>query len=162
MQLTAQQRGVCWSCSCVFCMQTCRETHHTEYPVQLVMMERVAGLDVLLATVEDGLRRQQLSKDATNCPNVWCKHTHRVYNPYCLDYNFQSDYLNKYSCLEKKDKLLYRSQFSLASISKYNLLKRKPQIWTTRWFSFCQQGEVESRLTTSDCKRRPWSWLQQC
>lgn len=37
-------------------VQTCRETHDTKYPVQLVVMEGVTGLDVFLATVKDGLR----------------------------------------------------------------------------------------------------------
>lgn len=37
------------------------------------MMVRVTGLDILLATVEYGLRRQQLRKNAANRPDV-CKH----------------------------------------------------------------------------------------
>lgn len=32
--------------------RTCRETHDTEDPVKLIVMERVAGFDVLLTTVE--------------------------------------------------------------------------------------------------------------
>lgn len=48
----------------------CWEAHDTEYPVQLVVVEGVTGLNVLLATVEDGLGRQQLRKDAANRPNV--------------------------------------------------------------------------------------------
>lgn len=34
---------------------TCWEAHDAEYPVQLVVVEGVAGFDVLLAAVEDGL-----------------------------------------------------------------------------------------------------------
>jgi hypothetical protein len=57
-------------CVYVCAGQTCWEAHDTEYPVQLVMVEGVTGLNVLLATVEDGLGRQQLRKDAANRPNV--------------------------------------------------------------------------------------------
>lgn len=39
-------------------------------PVQLVVVVRVAGLDVLLPAVEDWLGGQQLSKDAANGPDV--------------------------------------------------------------------------------------------
>lgn len=38
-------------------------------------MEGVTCLDVLLATVKDGLRRQQLRKDAADRPDVWCTQT---------------------------------------------------------------------------------------
>ena len=31
------------------------ESHHTEYPVELVMVVWIAGLDILLTTVEDRL-----------------------------------------------------------------------------------------------------------
>lgn len=34
------------------------------------MVVRVTGLDIFLATVEYGLRRQQLCKDAANRPDV--------------------------------------------------------------------------------------------
>ena len=39
-------------------------------PVQLVMMVGVAGLDVLLTAVEDGLAGQKLGKDTTDGPDV--------------------------------------------------------------------------------------------
>lgn len=52
---------------------TSREAHDVKDAVQLVMMVRVTGLDILLATVEYGLRRQQLCKDAANRPDVWQK-----------------------------------------------------------------------------------------
>ena len=54
----------------VFPVLLLRETHHVEYPVQLVVMVRVAGLDVLLTAVEDGLTGQQLSKDASYSPDI--------------------------------------------------------------------------------------------
>lgn len=37
------------------------------------MVVRVTGFDIFLATVEYGLRRQQLCKDAANRPDVWKK-----------------------------------------------------------------------------------------
>ena len=49
---------------------TGREAHDVEDAVQLVVVVRVAGLDVLLPTVEDGLGRQELSKDAADGPDV--------------------------------------------------------------------------------------------
>ncbi len=49
-----------------------REAHDGEDPVQLVVVVRVARLDVLLTTVEYGFRRQQLGEDAADRPNV-CK-----------------------------------------------------------------------------------------
>lgn len=49
------------------------EAHDVKDAVQLVMVVRVTGLDVLLATVEYGLRRQQLCEDAANRPDVWWK-----------------------------------------------------------------------------------------
>jgi hypothetical protein len=39
-------------------------------PVQLVVMVGVAGLDVLLPAVEDGLACEQLGEDAADGPNV--------------------------------------------------------------------------------------------
>lgn len=58
---------------------TCGEAHDAEDAVQLVVVEGVAGLDVLLAAVEDGLRGQKLGEDAADGPDVWSgptKHTH--------------------------------------------------------------------------------------
>lgn len=49
---------------------TSREAHDIKDAIQLIMMVWVTGLDVLLATVEYGLRRQQLCKDAANSPDV--------------------------------------------------------------------------------------------
>lgn len=49
---------------------TCREAHDIKDAVQLVVVVRVTGLDIFLATVEYGLRRQQLCKDAANRPDV--------------------------------------------------------------------------------------------
>lgn len=49
---------------------TSGEAHDVKDAVQLVMVVRVTGFDVLLATVENGLRRQQLCKDAANRPDV--------------------------------------------------------------------------------------------
>ena len=49
---------------------TSGEAHDVEDAVQLVVVVGVTGLDVLLATVEDGLRCQQLGKDAANSPDV--------------------------------------------------------------------------------------------
>lgn len=39
------------------------------------MVVRVTGLDIFLSTVEYGLRRQQLCKDAANRPDVWKKNS---------------------------------------------------------------------------------------
>ena len=39
-------------------------------PVELIVVVRVACLDVLLTTVKDGFGRQELSKDATDGPNI--------------------------------------------------------------------------------------------
>nr|CAD7406861.1 unnamed protein product [Timema poppensis] len=47
-----------------------REAHHIEYPVQLVVMVRIAGFDVLLTTVEDWFRGQQLSKYTAYSPDI--------------------------------------------------------------------------------------------
>lgn len=41
-------------------------------PVQLVVVVRIGGFDVLLSAVENGLGRQQLGKYAADGPNV-CK-----------------------------------------------------------------------------------------
>lgn len=49
---------------------TSREAHDVKDAVQLVVVVRVTGLDVLLATVEYGLGRQQLREDAANRPDV--------------------------------------------------------------------------------------------
>lgn len=49
---------------------TSREAHDVEDAVQLVVVVRVAGLDVLLSTVEDGLGRQELGKDAADRPDI--------------------------------------------------------------------------------------------
>lgn len=49
---------------------TSREAHDVKDAVQLVVVVRVTGLDVLLTTVEYGLRRQQLRKYAANRPDV--------------------------------------------------------------------------------------------
>ena len=46
------------------------EAHDVEDAVQLVVVVRVAGLDVLLPAVEDGLGRQELSEDAADGPDV--------------------------------------------------------------------------------------------
>ena len=54
----------------IFPVLLLREAHHVEYPVQLVVMVRVAGLDILLPTVEDWLAGQQLSKDAPDSPDI--------------------------------------------------------------------------------------------
>ena len=50
---------------------TLGEPHHTENPVQLIMVVGTARLHILLATVEDGLKCQQLSKYAPNSPDIW-------------------------------------------------------------------------------------------
>lgn len=50
---------------------TSREAHNVKDSVQLVMMVRVAGLDIFLTTVEYGLRRKQLRKNAADRPDVW-------------------------------------------------------------------------------------------
>lgn len=67
--------STCWFCGlCVVVLRpsslTSGEAHDVEDAVQLVVVVGVTGLDVLLATVEDGLRRQQLGKDAANRPDV--------------------------------------------------------------------------------------------
>lgn len=49
---------------------TSREAHDVKDAVQLVVVVRVTGLDIFLATVEYGLRRQQLCKNAANRPDV--------------------------------------------------------------------------------------------
>ena len=46
------------------------EPHHLEDPVQLIVVVRVAGLDVLLPAVEDGFAGQQLGEDAADGPDV--------------------------------------------------------------------------------------------
>lgn len=48
-----------------------RKAHDGEDSVQLIVMIRIAGLDVLLTTVEDRLGGKQLSENATDGPNVW-------------------------------------------------------------------------------------------
>jgi hypothetical protein len=48
-----------------------RKSHDRENPIQLVVVVGVARLDVLLATVKDGLRSEQLGKDATDRPDIW-------------------------------------------------------------------------------------------
>lgn len=55
---------------------TSREAHDVKDAVQLVVVVRVTGLYVLLATVEYGLRCQQLRKDAANRPDVWKGRAH--------------------------------------------------------------------------------------
>ena len=47
-----------------------RKAHHGEDPVELVVVVRVARLDVLLAAVEDRLGGQQLGEDAPDRPDV--------------------------------------------------------------------------------------------
>ena len=49
---------------------TLRESHDSEDSVQLVMVVRIAGFDVFLATVENWLTGQELGKDAANGPYV--------------------------------------------------------------------------------------------
>lgn len=51
-------------------METCREAHDAEDAVQLVVVERVAGFDVLLTAVEYRLGRQQLREDAADRPDI--------------------------------------------------------------------------------------------
>lgn len=51
-------------------MKTCREAHDAEDAVQLVVVERVAGFDVLLTAVEYRLGREQLCEDAANRPDI--------------------------------------------------------------------------------------------
>lgn len=49
---------------------TCGEAHDIEDTVQLVMMVWVTGLNVLLPTVENRLRGQELSKDTADRPYI--------------------------------------------------------------------------------------------
>ena len=49
---------------------TLGEPHHTENPVQLIMVVGTAGLHILLTTVEDGLKCQQFGKYAPNSPDI--------------------------------------------------------------------------------------------
>ena len=49
---------------------TLGEPHHTENPVQLIMVIGTACLHILLTTVEDGLKCQQLGKYAPNSPDI--------------------------------------------------------------------------------------------
>lgn len=51
-------------------METCREAHDAEDAVQLVVVEWVAGFDVLLTAVEYRLGRQQLREDAADRPDI--------------------------------------------------------------------------------------------
>ena len=51
-----------------------REAHDAEDAVQLVVVVRVRRLDVLLPTVEDGLRRQQLGENTADRPDI-CRTT---------------------------------------------------------------------------------------
>ena len=46
------------------------ETHHVEDPVQLVVVVRVARLDVLLPAVENGLAGQKFGEDAADGPDI--------------------------------------------------------------------------------------------
>ena len=46
------------------------EAHDVEDAVQLVVVVRVRRLDVLLATVEDGLRGEQLGENTADRPDV--------------------------------------------------------------------------------------------
>lgn len=47
------------------------------------MVVRVTGLDIFLATVEYGLRCQQLCKDAANRPDVWKKKNRQTWRGGC-------------------------------------------------------------------------------
>jgi hypothetical protein len=47
------------------------KSHYIKYPIQLVVVIWVGGLNVFLPTVEDGFRGQQLRKDAADGPYVW-------------------------------------------------------------------------------------------
>lgn len=49
---------------------TSRKAHNVKDSVQLVMVVWVTGLDVLLATMEYGLRGKQLRENAANRPDV--------------------------------------------------------------------------------------------
>jgi len=46
------------------------KAHYIEDPIKLVMVVRVAGLNVLLATVKDWFGRHQFGKDAPDCPDI--------------------------------------------------------------------------------------------
>ena len=49
------------------------EAHDTEYAVELVVVIRVARLNILLTTVEDRFGRQQLGEDAPDSPDIYVK-----------------------------------------------------------------------------------------
>ena len=49
---------------------TQRESHDVEDAIQLVVVVGIASLYVLLPAVENGLRGEEFSKDAANCPNI--------------------------------------------------------------------------------------------
>merc|ERR1719222_162586 len=65
-----QQCWVLWHPPHVFPVLLLGEAHHVKDPVQLVMVIRVACLDVLLPTMEDWFTGKKFSKDTTDCPNV--------------------------------------------------------------------------------------------
>jgi len=46
------------------------KAHYVEYPIELVVVIWVAGLNVLLTTVKDRFRRHQFGKDASDCPYI--------------------------------------------------------------------------------------------
>lgn len=49
---------------------TLRKSHNMENAVELIMVVRIACLDVFLSTVKYRLRCQQLSKDTSNRPDI--------------------------------------------------------------------------------------------
>ena len=59
-----------WHSPHVFPVFFLRKSHHIEYPVQLVVVVGIAGLDVLLSAVEDWFAGQKLSEDTADGPDV--------------------------------------------------------------------------------------------
>ena len=69
-----EQRAVLGHLPDVLPVLLLREAHDVEDAVQLVVVVRVRGLDVLLPTVEDGLRGKQLRENAADRPDI-CSNT---------------------------------------------------------------------------------------
>lgn len=47
-----------------------RKAHHIENAIQLIVMIRIAGLDVLLAAMENRFGGEQLGENASNRPDI--------------------------------------------------------------------------------------------
>jgi len=65
-----QKCWMLWHSSHVFPVLFLREAHDVEDPIQLVVVIRVAGFDVLLSAMKDWFTGQELSENTTNSPDI--------------------------------------------------------------------------------------------